>query len=41
MKYDNELKELNEFLLSKSENDDELKKIVNKMMMNLNILMIF
>ena len=29
MKYDNELKELNEFLLSKSENDDELKKMVN------------
>ena len=29
MKYDNELKELNEFLLSKSENDDEFKKIVN------------
>ncbi len=29
MKDDRELKELNEFLLSKSENDDELKKIVN------------
>ena len=29
MKDDRELKELNEFLLTKSENDDELKKIVN------------
>lgn len=29
MKYDNELKELNEFLLSKSENGNELKKMVN------------
>lgn len=29
MKDDRELKELNEFLLSKSENDVELKKIVN------------
>ena len=29
MEYDNELKELNEFLLTKSENDDELKKMVN------------
>ena len=29
MKYDNELKELNEFLLSKSENDNELKKMIN------------
>lgn len=29
MKDDRELKELNEFLLSKSENDDELKKMVN------------
>ena len=29
MKDDRELKELNEFLLSKSENDVELKKMVN------------
>ena len=29
MEYDNELKELNEFLLTKSENDNELKKMVN------------
>lgn len=29
MKDDCELKELNEFLLSKSENDDELKKMIN------------
>lgn len=29
MKDDRELKELNEFLLSKSENDDELKKMIN------------
>lgn len=29
MKDDRELKELNEFLLSKSENDDDLKKMVN------------
>lgn len=29
MKYDDELKELNKFLLNKSENDDELKKMVN------------
>ena len=29
MKDDSELKELNEFLLSKSENDNELKKMVN------------
>lgn len=29
MEYDNELKELNEFLLTKSENNDELKKMVN------------
>ena len=29
MKDDRELKELNEFLLSKTENDDKLKKIAN------------
>lgn len=29
MKDDRELKELNEFLLTKSENDDELKKMIN------------
>ena len=29
MKDDRELKELNKFLLNKSENDDELKKMVN------------
>lgn len=29
MKDDRELKELNGFLLSKSENDDELKKMIN------------